>query len=52
MGNDLDEQIDDLAIQIERSIVETRALIEELPEFAPRRPSGDQAGKMSKAFDA
>jgi hypothetical protein len=47
---DLDEKIDDLAIEIEQTIAETQRVIAGLPEFAPRRPS-DQADKMNKAFN-
>lgn len=46
--DDLDEEIDELAVEIERTIEETQAFIEGLPAFAPR---SQEAKKMERAFD-
>lgn len=35
-NNELDDEIDELAIKIEKKIIENRKRIEALPEFAPR----------------
>jgi len=43
--DELDEEIDQLAVEIEQKIEETRAFLDDLPEFAPR---SDRSRKMQR----
>ena len=44
-NHDLHEEIDQLAVKIEQTIVETERFLDELPDFAPR------SGRSEKVHD-
>lgn len=47
-NNDLDEDIDQLAVEVEQKIEETRQFIDDLPEFAPR---SDRSRKLHRKVE-
>lgn len=47
-NHELEDEIDELALRIERKIAEGERFLEELPEFAPRSA---ESRKMERAFN-
>lgn len=47
--DDLDQQIDELAIEIEKTIAETQEYLDQLPEFEPRSQRSRKMRSMRNA---
>lgn len=46
-NNDLHDEIDELALEIEREIKETQEFLDDLPEFAPRSQRSQKLQNMN-----
>jgi hypothetical protein len=48
MDNDRQDEIDQLAVRVERKIAETQEFLDDLPEFAPR---SDRSRKLQQQVE-